>query len=357
MLSRRSAVSALVRALALLAMSLHLCSCYLTAQGAHYLGLRAKAVPVAQALGDPRTPPEVRLFLQRVTEIRSFAINQLGLRQTNSYTSIVTLNSDRLVTVVSACAPLRFQRYLWRYPLVGKFPFRGYFSVQEAQEEAARLKTQGWDTITRPVDAFSTLGWFSDPLFSFMSRYSEADLADVIFQELTHATVFLKSEGDFDEELSAYVGGQGAELWLQSQYGANSPQVEQFRKERADRAAFSAWLRQTADQLQRVYESNASEEEKRQNKAAIIAARAAQFKDQYAQHFVTEQYKAFPMEKINNAYLDLYRIYEGEPTLYKEYYEKVCGCSMRRFLSEVGRIAKRGGDPREGMRKELAAAG
>jgi hypothetical protein len=96
--------------------------------------------------------------------------------------------------------------------------------------------------------------------------------------------------------------------------------------------------------------------EKRAQKAAIITSRAIEFKAEYAQHFLTDRYKDFPMEKLNNAYLDLYRIYEGEPELYKDYYEKICASSMKRFIEEVEKIAKRGGDPREGMRKELAAA-
>jgi predicted aminopeptidase len=342
--------------MAVFAISLFLSSCYLTAQGAHYLGLRAKAVPADEALADPRTSPQVRLLLERVGEVRSFAVSELGLKETKNFTSIVTLDSDRLVTVVSACPELSFDRYLWSYPLVGKFPFRGYFDPYEAQEEAARLKAKGFDTIARPVDAFSTLGWFTDPLFSFMASYSEADIADLILQELTHATIFVKGEGDFDEELSAFVGDQGSLLWLELKYRANSPQVDELRKNRADDASFWAWLRGTAEELQRVYSSGMTTAEKRAQKAAIIVSRATEFKAEYAQHFVTDRYKDFPMKKLNNAFLDLYRIYEGEPELYKDYYEKICASSMKRFIEEVGRIAKRGGDPREGMRKELAAA-
>jgi len=352
----RSPPLAFPRALAVFAISLFLTSCYVTAQGAHYLSLRAKAVPVADALADPQTSPEVRLLLERVGEVRLFAVRELGLRETKNYTSIVTLDSDRLVTVISACPELSFDRYLWSYPLVGKFPFRGYFDPREAQEEAARLKAKGFDTIARPVDAFSTLGWFTDPLFTFMASYSEADIADLILQELTHATIFVKGEGNFDEELSAFVGSKGSLLWLESKYGENSPQTDELRKNRADDAAFSAWLRGTAEELQKVYSSGLTTAEKRVQKAAIIASRATEFNKEYAQHFVTDRYKDFPMEKANNAYLDLYLIYEGEPELYKEYYDKACASSMKRFIEKVGKIAKRGGDPREGMRKELAAA-
>jgi predicted aminopeptidase len=349
--------SASLRTFAIFAACLALSSCYVTAQGTHYLALRAKAVPVAAALADPKTSPDVRTLLDRVAEVRLFAVNELGLRETKNYTSIVTLDSDRLATVVSACAELSFDRYEWNYPFVGKLPYRGYFDPREAQEEAARLKALGLDTIVRPVDAFSTLGWFTDPLFSFMASYGEADIANLIIHESTHATVFVKGAGDFDEELAVFVGGEGSLLWLVSKYGEHSPQVEDLLRSRADDAAFAAWLRGTAEELQKVYASAATAAEKRTQKAAIIASRAADFKSEFARHFDTARYKDFPMEKLNNAYLDLYRLYEGEPELYKDYYEKICGSSMRLFMTEVARIAKRGGDPREGMRKELAAAG
>lgn len=350
-----SPVPAAALNIVVVAAGLLLSSCYVTEQGRRYLELMARAVPNTKALADPHTSPGIRALLERVGDVRSFATGELGLKKTKSYTSIVMLDSDRLVTAVSACAALSFDRYQWRYPLIGSFPFRAYFSPREAQEEEARLKAAGLDAIARPVDAFSTLGWFSDPLFSFMENESEADIADVIIQELTHATIFVRSEGDFDEEISAFAGDEGSLLWLESKYGKGSPPVEELRRDRADDAAFYAWLRGTADELQKVYASGSSAAEKRDLKAKIIASRAADFRIEYADHFKTDRYKDFPMERINNAYLDLFRIYEGEPSLYKDYLEKVCGSSMRQFIVEIKRIAGRGGDPREEMRKELAA--
>jgi predicted aminopeptidase len=329
-------------------------SCYVTEQGSYYLDLMARAIPNTKALADPHISPEIHTLLERVGDVRSFATSELELRATKSYTSIVMLDSDRLVTAVSACSELSFDRSLWSYPLIGSFPFRAYFSSDEAQKEEAKLKSAGFDAIVRPVDAFSTLGWFSDPLFSFMANDSEADIANIIIQELTHATIFVKSEGDFDEEISAFVGDEGSILWLESKYGEGSPQVEEIRRDRADDTAFYTWLRGTADELQKVYISGLSTAEKRELKSKIIASRAADFKIEYANHFRTDRYKYFPMEKINNAFLDLYRIYEGEPCLYKDYLNKVCGSSMKQFIVKVEKIARRGGDPREEMRKELA---
>jgi predicted aminopeptidase len=331
-----------------------LSSCYVTEQGFHYLSLRSRAIPVAQALADPRTSPQVRTFLERVARIKVFAEAQFGLKQTKNYTSIVMLDSDRLATVVSACAELSFDTYEWNYPLLGKLPYRGYFDPKEAAAEAALLRKKGLDVITRPVDAFSTLGWMTDPLFSFMSSYDEADVADTIIHEMTHATIWSNGHDQFNEELAVFVGGEGSLIYLASVYGPDSPQLKRATVERADADAFSAWLRGTAAELQTVYSCALPPAEKRARKAQIIAARAAEFKVKYSELFRGDAYRDFPMDKINNAYLDLYRLYEGEPGLYRDFYSKLCESSLRIFVRKVSRIVKAGGDPKAAMRRALA---
>ena len=211
---------------------------------------------------------------------------------------------------------------------MGRLPYRGYFDPKDAAAEAAHLRKKGLDVITRPIDAFSTLGWLTDPLFSFMASYDEADVADTIIHEMTHATIWSNGHDRFDEELATFVGGEGSLAYLASVYGPDSPESRRAEVERADAAAFSAWLRGTAEELETVYSSALPPSEKRERKAGIIAARAAAYKAQYSELFKGEAYRNFPMERINNAYLDLYRLYEGEPDLYRDFYEKLCGSSL-----------------------------
>jgi len=274
---------------------------------------------------------------------------------------VVILDADRLATVVQACAELSFTRHLWSYPVVGAMPYRGYFDPRDAEKEAARLRRQGLDVIARPVDAFSTLGWFADPLFSFMSSYSEAEVADLVIHEMTHATIFLKGDHpgaeQFNEELATFVGRQGSLLYLGRVHGPLSKELEKAREERSDAAAFSSYLALTVKELEAVYSSPASNEEKRRRKAQIIAARAELFKSSYTSLFKAEGYKNFDMGRINNAYLDLYRIYEGESSLYADFYARVCGSDMRLFIRTVAQIAASRGDPKVEMRSRLAAAG
>jgi predicted aminopeptidase len=357
--------SFLVPLAAALGLSVLLSSCYVTAEGFRYLAIRSKAVGMDRALADPKTGPELRLLLERAKGARAFALAELGLKETRNYTSVVALDADRLATVVQACGELSFDRYLWSYPIVGRMPYRGYFDPKDAEKEAARLKKQGLDVIARPVDAFSTLGWFSDPLFSFMASYGEADIADLVIHEMTHATVFLKGSrvfgaaeaSQFNEELATFVGRTGSLLYLERVHGADSPEVEAARADREDATAFASYLAGTAKLLETVYSSGASDAEKRSRKAGIIAARAEEYGKEYSSLFKGGNYRNFRMEKINNAYLDFYRLYEGESSLYRDFYQKVCGSDMKTFIATVARIAKARGDPKAEMRQELADAG
>jgi predicted aminopeptidase len=343
-------------------------SCYVTSQGLRYLEIRSRAESADRAFADPRTDAGTRVLLERARAVRSFAASELGLRETKSYTSVVRLDSDRLATVVQACAELSFDRWLWSYPFVGKLPYRGYFDPADAEKEAARLREKGLDVIARPVDAFSTLGYLSDPLFSFMSSYDEAEVADLVIHEMTHATVFVKggrSGADpganagteqFNEELATFVGREGSLLYLAKVHGPGSSEAAESRARRRDAEAFAAFLRGTAEELEGVYSSSAPDAEKRSRKAEVIAARAGLFSRDYGRLFGTEAYRNAPMERINNAYLDLYRLYEGESSLYRDYYDKVAGGDMKAFIASMSRIAKEKGNPKELMRGELAGA-
>jgi len=337
-------------------------SCYVTEQGFRYLSLISRAVPVARALEDAETDVALRALIERAQGAARFAVDELGLKRTRNFSTIVELEGDRLATVVQACAELSFERWLWAYPVVGKLPYRGYFVPKEAQAEAARLRSLGQDAIVRPVDAFSSLGWLPDPLFSPMAAYDESEVAELVIHEMTHATVFLKGNGagaeQFNEELATFVGREGAMLWLASIRGPDAPELALAAARRRDARAFAQWLRGTAAELGAVYESGLGDDEKRARKARIIAERAAAFALAYDGLFETDRYRGFGMGGLNNAYLDLYRLYEGEDALYEDYYREACGSDMRRFLESASRVAskakgRRGGDPRAAMRAEL----
>ena len=346
-------------AAACLAACLCLTSCYEISEGLTYLSIRSRSESLERAIADPKSSPELKLLCERAKSAREFALERFGLKQTRNYTSVVILDSDRLATVVQACAELSFTRYLWSYPVVGKMPYRGYFDPKDAERQAASLRKQGLDVIARPVDAFSTLGWLSDPLFSFMSTYGEAEVADLVMHEMTHATVFLKGDRpgneQFNEELATFVGDEGSLVYLADRYGPESPQVAKAKADRADEEAFASYLAGTGKELEAVYSSQTSDEDKRARKAGIIAERAKEYAAEAPSLFQGKGYREFDMSKINNAYIDLYRLYQGETSLYRDFYEKICGSDMKAFVRKVSLIASGKGDPKTEMRRLLGS--
>jgi predicted aminopeptidase len=346
-----------VRALLLAGWILLGCGCatplgYLAKQGRYLVGDSLGAKPASALLASRRTDAETRAFLVRAQEIRRFASERIGLRDNGNFTRYKKIDREYLVSVVSACAADAFDPYNWRYPFLGRLPYRGFYERVDAEKEAARLKAEGWDVVVRPVDSFSTLGFTRDPLYSFMKRYTAFELASLILHEQTHATLFVKGQTQFSEELASFVGEQGALAWLGEAQGLESPEYRAALDEIADSQAFLSWLRDLASALDREYRSPASREEKLARKSRILAAFQADFETGKRTRFRTEGYRSLSAPKVNNAYLSLFSLYSDDVPLIRSYCDKLCGGDLRRLLTEAGAFARRG-DVKEQMRGAL----
>lgn len=325
---------------------------YLLTQGRHLLADIAGATGVEKLLADPATDPQTRALLETARDIRSFAVESLGLKAGGSFTRYREIDRDHLVDVVQACVELAFEPYLWRYPFLGGLPYRGYYKRADADAEAARLKARGWDVIVRPVDSFSTLGLARDPLYSFMKRYSRAELAELVIHELAHATVFIRGQAQFNEEFATFVGEQGALQWLASVAGPGSAEVGAAEDARADSARFLESIRGLRGALEEVYGADLPDAEKRSRKAALLAQFERDFDGSVRPGFRTDQFRKMQSPRVNNAYLSLFSLYNDDVPLIREYSSRVCGGDIRRLVAEVRAMARRG-DVKEQMRRAL----
>ncbi len=244
--------------------------------------------------------------------------------------------------MVQACDAVSFDAYQWSYPFLGKLPYRGYYDRRDADAEAARLKREGYDVIVRTVDAFSTLGFLSDPLYSFMKRYSPFELASTLIHEQTHATLFLKDQSEFNEEMADFVGDTGAFQWLRETYGEGSPEYRAAVDEQADSDLFVSLLNGLAARLESVYSSGLTREQKLGEKAVIIERFTAGLADPRAAGFRTPAYAHLDRLRLNNAYLSLYRLYTNDVPLLKEWYQVRCGSDLRRFMASMKELAAHG---------------
>ena len=327
---------------------------YLLKQGSALLRDSSGARSVQSMLQDASTPADTRAFLLRVQDIRRFAVEHVGLKSNDNYTRFKDLGRDHLVDVVQACDAASFEPYQWRYPFLGRLPYRGYYDRADAQAEAARLKKEGYDVIVRPVDAFSTLGFLRDPLYSFMKGYSAFEIASLIIHEQTHATLFLKGQPDFNEEMATFVGDEGAFEWLRSTYGDDSREYRDALDARADSDLFVTMLQRLAARLEPVYASNLDRAEKLAEKQEIISEFKASLSDLRAAGFRTEDYSRLDTIPLNNAYISLYRLYTSDVPLLRRWFTERCGSDLRRFMASMKALAAHG-DVKAQIRAALGA--
>jgi predicted aminopeptidase len=329
--------------------------CYTLKQGAVMFSYLGRAVPL-ESLKDSE---EDRLFVERIRDIRSFAMKELGLKESRNYTTYVRLDRNYLAAIVSASAQDSFKRHEWHYPVVGTMPYKGFFDAEDARREAEKLRKRNLDVWIRPVDAFSTLGWFRDPLYSFMRDYRAASLANLILHELLHSTIFITGQVQFNEELAEFVGTEGARLYIESRFGRDSAEYREILDSEADNKAYVAFIQELCAELETVYSGGGSREEKLAEKAEVLEKAKRRFDAEYESRFKSENYRAFSGMQLNNAYLELFRLYYGGGSYYRELYE-FSGGDLPLFIEKAkalnkSRAAKK--DPKTELEKLIKQNG
>jgi predicted aminopeptidase len=298
---------------------------YILVQGSSFLEIlgTARKTDTLRHIEDSGTAA----FFDEVEEIRRFATEELGLQRSRNFTRYVETEQDYLAYVVSGVREDRFERKYWRYPVVGPLFYKGFFDRNSAAEEAARLSKQGYDTIIRTVDAFSTLGYFRDPLYSFMQRYTRHRLASLIIHEEVHATVFLRGRNMFNEEIATFIGEEGGLLYLQRRYGKDSGEYRSAVHARRDRTVFMESVRQLHAELNALYTESDSlpRVEILKHKARIIREFQERYRHSYDTRFTTDTYRFLGEIEINNAYLDLFVSYGGDLSLYRSLLDHLGG--------------------------------
>ena len=316
-----------------------------------YLG---RAVPLERLVQGPDINDEDHQFVRRVENIRRFAMEELGLSFSRNYTSYVDVDRDFLVAVVTAYADDSFTRHQWWFPVVGTVPYKGFFNVEDARRERSRLEKRNLDVWIGRVDAFSTLGWFRDPLYSFMRNYSERYLADLIIHELLHATVWIKGHAQFNEELAQFVGTEGARLYMEVMFGDNTDENDQEATLK-DRAVYHAFIRELIAELDEIYKSDISREEKLIKKEDSIEKAKIRFDESYEELFQTDNYRNFSELPINNAFLGLFMLYHEEDHFFMDLYTR-SGSDLKKFITAARTLNTRPGrgyNPKEELESAL----
>jgi predicted aminopeptidase len=187
---------------------------YILRAGWEEAKILSRREPIEEVIADATTSEALRERLQLVVAARAFAVDSLGLDAGESFTTFAQLERDTLVLVLSAAYKDRLEAYRWWFPIVGRLPYKGYFRVQDAMRARDDFEARGFDTYLRPASAFSTLGWFNDPLLSTTVRGDTTWLVNTVIHELSHNTLFVAGNAEFSESFASFIGSRGAEAFF-----------------------------------------------------------------------------------------------------------------------------------------------
>lgn len=303
---------------------------YLTRAAVAEADILRRRRPIVELVNDAGTDAATRGKLLLVVAARSYAAESLGLAAGETYTTYTALARDTLVMVLSAARSDTLAAYTWTYPIVGRVPYKGFFSLDLARQEAAKLQRAGLDTYLRPSSAFSTLGWLNDPLLSTVLRADSADLAATVIHEILHNTVFVKGHVDFNESLAEFVGYRGAEAFFRSRGdSANARRAEARWRDTRRLADFYADL---ARLLERVYASGAPPAEIHRSREAIFRAARDRLAGSLAADLTTIDARRLAERPMNNAVLLSLLVYGSGLDRFDEMLERQGG-DLRKLVA------------------------
>lgn len=313
---------------------------YVIRAGVHEARILSRRRPIARVIADPATTPAVRHKLDLVVQARSYAQHRLGLAARDSYTSYSWVEHDTLLMVITAAYPDRFQAYTWWFPIVGRVPYKGYFDFQRAYDDADKLKREGLDTYVRPSGAFSTLGFFNDPLLSTILRYGDISLASTVVHEILHNTVYVPSQIAFNESFASFVGDRGAIDFFCARDGADAKTCDLAQRSWHDTLLYGAFLSDLVHRLEAVYNrKDLALAAKLSQKAAIIAEAKARFRTDVAPSLQTTGYRGFGDEEVSNASLIGVRLYYERLDLFERVFQRYGG-NLRAATDAMVRAAQ-----------------
>jgi len=288
--------------------------------------------PVEDVLHDTHLTPQEQRKLSLILEVRSFAVTQLDLYESKSYTTFVQLDRPYVSYNLSAAAPDAFKPYVWRFPILGSMPYKGFFDKDYALREQHALEEQGYDTYLRGVRAYSTLGYFNDPVLSSMLAYDDAFLINTIIHEMLHQTVWFKGNVSFNESLANFVGEHGTLAYLQQRYGTEASEYQHYRALRADALVFEEYMDTLIERLEALYHESISRAEKLQRKTQILADAAAAYPKVFPRMQTTGYRNFFERQSLNNAVLLAFRVYHRDTTFFEQVLAEQGG-DLRRMIA------------------------
>ncbi len=310
--------------LILLLTCLLLSSCetgYLIKNSYYQLRLLQKREPIESILQQEKLNAEEKRKLQLAQEAKQFAEEKMGLATTKNYTSYVALDEKYLTYVVSASEKWNLQAIQWSFPITGAVPYKGFFQENQAVEFEKELLLNNVDTYRRGVSAYSTLGWFNDPIYSSMLNYNDEDLVNTIIHETVHATIYIPSSADFNERLASFLGNQGTLEFYRQKEGPHSLTVLKIIENNHDEAVFAKFISEELVKLEAWYPTiSVQDESVRQKRFQEIQSR---FEKNIRPQMQSTHFLNFSKAPLNNARLLALKTYMMDQADFEFVFQKL----------------------------------
>ena len=320
-----------------------------------HLNVMQRRQPIEDLLDSGTISTELKARLSAAQSMRRFASTVLGLPDNGSFTRYADLERPYAVWNVFAAPELSLELNEWCYPFAGCVTYRGYFSEAKARAQAGQLRVQGYDTYYGGVAAYSTLGWFDDPLLNTVTGYRDARLAGLIFHELAHQQLYIPGDTLFNEGFATAVEHAGVRRWLEQQ--ADPAMTSDYATHRRHQQAFHALVARTRAQLEQVYAGELPDSDKRRLKKQYLEAMRAEYARQRQSGDVDSNYDAWFAGELNNARLGAVNTYRAYVPLFEGLFAN-CGGDFSVFYQRAAAIGAVPGPQRlERLRQAAAATG
>ncbi|HYT54371.1 MAG TPA: aminopeptidase [Verrucomicrobiae bacterium] len=307
--------------------------------------------PIANFIQNVEVPQDTNEKLRLVLAVREYARDVLKLNVRGSYSSYSYVDRPDLTYIVVAAPKTELRPYTWWFLIVGSVPYKGYFSKQDAEAEIERLKAEGYDTNMRTSAAFSTLGWFDDPLLSHLLKYDRVMLSEIVFHELFHNTLYLKGASAFNESVANFIGHRASIDFFRERSGEGSAEHLRATQLWDDEREFGAFIAEVAGTLAELYGRDIAKDDKLRLREEIFARAKAEWARRVADRPV-QRFRGFSQQPLNNAVLMHYLVYLKDLDLFESIYES-SGRNLVRTIEAIRTAVRDRGEPFEALRAWL----